>query len=150
MTVKELIDILQQQNLDTTVVYFNKRVDGYQEVSDTRQICVHLHRDGPNRPRYGYSANGNEDTDCIQLIQEKTMTLLEGKILEMLARTLRDHAHIVSGAYKRDKTEQSCEKTEQYPTGWRPLTEEEHLRKWLSIMDRHIQFLDECVQKLGT
>ena len=77
------------------------------------------------------------------------MNYLEGQILVLQARILRDHAHIVSGAYKLDRTDRGCEKSKEHPTGWIPLTEEEQLQKWLGIMDNHMKWMNECVEQLA-
>lgn len=80
--------------------------------------------------------------------QELTMKYVEGQIVMWIAYLLRDHAEIVSGAYKLRKTERGCEKTPEHPTGWRPLTDEEKLEDVMGTMTRRCEFIAECIEHL--
>jgi len=74
------------------------------------------------------------------------MTYAEGQLAVFQAYLLRDHAEIVSGAYKLRKTKQGCEKTEENPSGWRDLTDEEKLESCLGTMTRRIGFMSETIE----
>ena len=76
------------------------------------------------------------------------MKLVEGQIIQWLAYTLRDHAEIVSGAYKLRTTQQGCAKDAEHPDGWRDLTDEEKLRHAMNTLDAHLKWLSESVDHL--
>jgi hypothetical protein len=71
------------------------------------------------------------------------MNILEGQVIEMHAHVMRDHARIVSGAYKTRKVYHG---TTIAPENL--LTEQELLEDELRAMDQHIHWLDKCVQAL--
>ncbi len=72
------------------------------------------------------------------------MTYIEGQIIWLNAMILRDHARIVSGAYK---TRQVFHSTETNPD--KQLTEEELLQSECRTMDQHIKWLNETIECLA-
>lgn len=77
------------------------------------------------------------------------MKLVEAQLLQWLGWVLRDHAEIVSGAYKSRKTEVGCGKNEKGGIKFRPHTEEEKLRNAVSTMEAHLKLVGDCVDYIG-
>jgi hypothetical protein len=67
------------------------------------------------------------------------MTYAEGQLLIWNARVLRQHALIVSGAYRFRQV--SC--------GGVELTDDEKLKDELVVLDRHINFMEEVLEHLA-
>lgn len=72
------------------------------------------------------------------------MKYVDAQLLQHLAWLLRDHAEIVSGAYKQRTTQQGVE-----GGGWRDLTDEEKLKSAIDTMGRRCRFIGECVDFIG-
>ncbi len=65
-------------------------------------------------------------------------------------RAMYQHAEIVSGAYKLLTTQRGRKATPDNPNLWVDLTNDEKLKESMARMDRHLQFVAECVDLLGT
>lgn len=77
------------------------------------------------------------------------MTYAEAQLFEMLAWALRDHAEIVSGAYKFSKMQRGCEKSPENPSGWRDLTDDEKLQDAMGRLGRRCEFIMRCADVIG-
>jgi hypothetical protein len=77
------------------------------------------------------------------------MKFVEAQLLQCLAWVLRDHAMIVSGAYKLRQTEVGCGKNADGTTKFRPSTDEEKLKSAMSTMTSHCHWVGECVDYIG-
>jgi len=77
------------------------------------------------------------------------MKLVESQMLMQLAWVLRDHAEIVSGAYKFRKTQIGCGVNPDGTTAFRDLTEEEKLQYAMETMTRHCHLVLDCINHIG-
>jgi len=81
-----------------------------------------------------------------------TMRYTEAQFFTLMAWALRDHAVIVSGAYKSRKTQQGVELTDeekaQGKEPWRDLTEEEKLQDAIGTLTSRCHMLGECADHI--
>ena len=77
------------------------------------------------------------------------MKFIEAQLLMHLVWTLRDHAEIVSGAYKLRKTQIGCGTNPDGTIEFRDCTEEEKLRDAIGTMTNHCHFVTECADYIG-
>lgn len=77
------------------------------------------------------------------------MKFVEAQLLMQLAWTLRDHAAIVSGAYKLHKTQVGYGTNPDGTMQFRDCTEEEKLRNAMETMTNHCHFVSECADYIG-
>lgn len=76
-------------------------------------------------------------------MDKKTFALCQMEMWK--AYIMKDHAEIISGAYKQRKTEVGDKNS---PSGWRPCTDEEKLENVMHTMTAHCNFLCEIVNSL--
>jgi hypothetical protein len=77
------------------------------------------------------------------------MKFVEAQLLQCLGWALRDHAMIVSGAYKLKKTEVGCGRNEDGTTAFRPCTDDEKLKSAMQTMEAHLRWVGDCVDYIG-
>jgi len=78
------------------------------------------------------------------------MKYADAQLVELMAWLLRDHAEIVSGAYKFRKTQKvKCfdETKDRYV--WMDISDEEKLELAFGTMTRRCEFIMQCVDKFG-
>lgn len=79
----------------------------------------------------------------------KIMKLVEAQMLQWIGWVLRDHAMIVSGAYKQRQTQVGCGKNADGTIRFRPCTDEEKLRDAVGTMENHLKLVGDCVDYIG-
>lgn len=77
------------------------------------------------------------------------MKLVEAQLLQQLAWVLRDHAMIVSGAYKLKTSEVGCGYNDNGTIKFRPQTEEEKFKGAMDVMEAHLKLVGDCVDHIG-
>ena len=68
------------------------------------------------------------------------MTYTDAQLMQIFAYAMRDHAEIVSGAYKLRNTQIGVE-----PSGWRDKTDEEKLKDAIQTMEAHCRWISDLV-----
>lgn len=80
------------------------------------------------------------------------MRFIEAQFFNTLAWALRDHASVVSGAYKLSKIQRGVELTEeekaQGKEPWRDLTEEEKLKNHMGRLTERCRALSEIADHI--
>lgn len=77
------------------------------------------------------------------------MKFVEAQLLQMLGWVLRDHAMIVSGAYKLKTSEVGCGYNDNGTIKFRPQTEEEKFKSAMDAMEAHLKLVGDCVDCIG-
>lgn len=77
------------------------------------------------------------------------MKLVEAQLLQNLAWVLRDHAEIVSGAYKLRKTQVGCGTNPDGTFKFRDCTDEEKLQGSMQTLTAHCHWVRECVDHIS-
>ena len=77
------------------------------------------------------------------------MKFVEAQLLSCVAWVLKDHAEIVSGAYRQRKTQVGCGSNPDGTIQWRACTDEEKLEGAMSTMRSHCQWVGDCADKIG-
>jgi hypothetical protein len=78
------------------------------------------------------------------------MRFADAQLLTLFARLLKDHASIVSGAYRFRRWQQASGwDKEHHRFEWRDLTDDEKLEQALSTMGRRIDFMQEIEDRIA-